>query len=174
MKWLGQAMPADTPSPTDQPASASPETLAQVEQSTAAASETPAQEGDWIPAETVPLDPNPTIVPPFTAEPLPEVKPVSTKLTDVVGGILNPTPTPAAPVFKSIAMQINDILQERIIGTPFESRGITVNDSPDHGVLVTVDGEKYPGVKDVPDEAVRAMIRAVVMEWEKQSRPASK
>ena len=71
-------------------------------------------------------------------------------------------------------MQINDILQTRIAGTPFEARAIAVNDAPDHGVVVTVDGEKYQGVKDVPDEAVRNLIRSAVMEWEKQSKISAK
>jgi hypothetical protein len=127
---------------------------------------------EWIPAETLPTDPTIPHVPPFEVEPEPEVKPVSTELPDVVGGIINPTPKPA-PVYKSIAMQINDILQERIAGTPFESRGITVSDAPDHGVSVSLDGEKYPGVKDIPDESVRDLIRSAVMEWEKQGKANS-
>jgi hypothetical protein len=158
-KWLGQPAPDVSPAPVNQPASASPET--------------PAQESDWVPVETIPMEPQTPVVLPFIVEPMPEVKPVSTKLPDVVGGILNPTTTPA-PVFKSIAMQINDILQARIAGTPFDARGITVNDAPDHGVVVTVDNVKYQGVKDVPDESVRNLIRSAVMEWEKQSKTSSK
>jgi hypothetical protein len=65
-------------------------------------------------------------------------------------------------------------LQARIAGTPFDARGITVNDAPDHGVVVTVDNVKYQGVKDVPDESVRNLIRSAVMEWEKQSKTSSK
>jgi hypothetical protein len=128
---------------------------------------------DWIPAETVPTESIDYHVPPFTSESTSEVKPVSTQLMDVVGGILAPTPN-RAPVYKSIAMQINDILQARISGTSFEKRGITVSDGPDHGVEVTLDGQKYPGVKDVPDEEVRNLIRSSVLEWEKQSKPSSK
>jgi hypothetical protein len=128
---------------------------------------------DWIPAETVPSDTVDHHIPPFSVEPNPEVKPVSTNLPDVVGSFLNPTPTPA-PVYKSIAMQIDDILQARIAGTPFESRRISVSDGPDHGVLVTMDGQKYPGVKDVPDEEVRNLIRSAVLEWEKQTKVISK
>jgi hypothetical protein len=71
-------------------------------------------------------------------------------------------------------MQINDILPARIASTRFESMGITVNDAPDRGVVVTLDGEKYPGVKDVPDEEVRNLIRSAVIEWEKQGKASSK
>jgi hypothetical protein len=63
-------------------------------------------------------------------------------------------------------MQINDILQTQIAGTELESRGITLTDGPNHGVMVTMDGEKYNGVMEVPDEAVRNAIRAAVQEWE--------
>ena len=149
-KWLGQPAPDVSASP-----------------------ESPIQESDWVPAEAVPLQPQTLGVSPFINESMPGVKPVSTALPDMVGGILNPSPTPA-PVFKSIAMQIDDILQANMVGTPFEARGITVKDAPDQGVLVTVDGEKYAGVKDVPDEAVRNLIRSAVMEWEKQSKSEAK
>jgi hypothetical protein len=127
---------------------------------------------EWIPAETLPVDQATSHVPPFDDERVPELKPVSTHLPDMVGGILNPKPKPA-PVYKSIAMQINDILQERMAGTPFETRGITVSDAPDHGVSVSLDGEKYAGVKEIPDESVRNLIRSAVQEWEKQGKENS-
>jgi hypothetical protein len=119
---------------------------------------------DSLPDVAASSEPKMEYVPPFSVDPAAEVKPVSTKLTDVVGSIIN-TPPPV-PQFKSIAMQINDILQAQLAGTALESRGITVNDAPDHGVMVTLDGEKYPGLKDVPDEEVRKAIRAAVLEWE--------
>ena len=129
------------------------------------------QQGDeWLPAESVQEEAQYEHIPPFMAEPEEEVKPVSTKLQDVVGGMLNPTPAPALE-FKSIANQINDILQQMIEDTPFEARGLTVNDAPDHGVMVTLDGQKYPGVKDVPDDEVRNLIRSAVVEWEKGAIP---
>jgi hypothetical protein len=159
-KWLGQPTPDVSPALVEQPVAASPEAHL--------------QESDWVPAETVPVQSPTPSIPAFITEPMPEVKPVSTSITDVVGGILTPTPTLAPPVFKSIAMQINDILQTKLAGTPFETRGIAVNDAPDRGVVVTVDGEKYAGVKDVPDEEVRNLIRSAVMDWEKQSKPSAK
>jgi hypothetical protein len=160
-KWLGQPATNVSPSTEGQPASPTPET--------------PIQESDWVPAETLPMQSQTLGVSPFITEPMPEVKPVSTSLPDVLGGIISPTPAPtSAPMFKSIAMQIDDILQAKIVGTPFEARGITVKDAPDHGVEVTLDGQKYGGVKDVPDEAVRNLIRSAVMEWEKLGKASSK
>ena len=71
-------------------------------------------------------------------------------------------------------MQINDLLQEKIADTQFDNRGISVSDGPDHGVLVTLDGNKYSEVKDVPDEEVRSLIRSAALEWEKHNKPGSK
>lgn len=128
---------------------------------------------EWIPAENLPAEQPAPHVPPFEVEATPEVKPVSTQFSDVVGGFINPKPKPAS-AYKSIAMQINDILQERVAGTPFEIRGISVSDAPDHGVSVSLDGKEYSGVKEIPDEAVRNLIRSAVMEWEKQGKEDSK
>lgn len=118
-----------------------------------------------IPAEAEHFETRPAYTPPFATEAVEEVKPVSTALPDLVGGFLSPTSTPA-PEFKSIAAQINDILQIRLSGTALESRGISLSDTPDHDVMVSLDGKQYPGVVDVPDEEVRAAIRAAVLEWE--------
>jgi len=129
---------------------------------------------EWIPAESAPIEQKSNYTPPFMLESEPAVKPVSTQFTDVMGGILNPGGAQTTvPGFKSIAMQIDEILQEMIADTPFEERGITVNDAPDHGVMVTLDGKKYPGVKDVPDEEVRNLIRSAVVEWEKTGKFSS-
>ncbi len=163
-KWLEQPAATGSNAPMELPAP--PES---VEKPATPPLVTPPPASDWIPADSDPIEPQNLVVPPFTTESTSEVKPVSTRLPDVVGGILKPAAAPA-PAFKSIAMQIDDILQQRITGTPFEKRGITVNDGPDHGVLVTMDGQKFQGVKDVPDEDVRNLIRSAVMEWEKQSK----
>jgi hypothetical protein len=40
--------------------------------------------------------------------------------------------------------------------------------------MVTLDGEKYQGVKDVPDEEVRNLIRSAVVEWEKIGKAGTK
>ncbi len=175
-KWLGQPAADEPAAAADQSVSSAPAEQISPEPAETPTMASPEQSmpaSDWILAETVPSQPQNPIIPAFFTDQNPEVKPVSTQLPDVVGGILKPAHTPT-PAFKSIAMQINDILQERIAGTSFEKRGITVNDGPDHGVLVTMDGQKYPGVKDVPDESVRNLIRSAVLEWEKESKSSSK
>lgn len=158
-KWLVETAPPTLPI-DDQPATET--------------SQLPELEGEWIPAETAAQEEKHGYTPPFTAESVDEIKPVSTQFSDVVGGLLNRTSPPATQEFKSIATQINDILQEMMVDTPFEERGITVNDGPDKGVMVTLDGQKYPGVKDVPDEEVRNLIRSAVVEWERTGKPGAR
>ncbi len=125
-------------------------------------SETELNEGSITPPE-----PAPATAPPYVGEPASEVKPVSMNLQDVISGIINPSPKPAL-VFKSIATQINDILQSKIAGSPYEARAIAIKDAPDHGVIVTLDGQSYQGVGDVPDDQVRELIHTAVEEWERQ------
>jgi len=78
-------------------------------------------------------------------------------------------PNPSAPTSKSIAAQVDEILQERVAGTPLEQRGIRVMDAPDGGIRILVGLEKYDGVEAVPDEAVRNAIREAVLEWRKRT-----
>jgi hypothetical protein len=172
VKWL-----ADTPPPPlpETPSASAESPKGEPSPGAPPPSEDSGLPDEWIPAESIPVDQKPASPPAFiTPVPQPEVKPVSTKISDVVGGILNSAPpAQVAPEFKSIAMQIDEILQEMMANTPFSQRGISVNDAPDHGVMVTLDGNKYPGVKDVPDEEVRNLIRSAVVEWEKTTKSTS-
>lgn len=148
-KWL--AAPAPQPSPEEGAGSEPAEPVPSDQQS-----EVDEAAGSGMPADWVP---------PFSTDIASEVKPVSTELPDMVDSMLNPPPQSASQ-FKSIAMQINDVLQTQLAGTALESRGISVNDAPDRGVIFTLDGKQYPGLKEIPDEEVRRAIRAAVLEWE--------
>jgi hypothetical protein len=80
---------------------------------------------------------------------------------------------PAAPA-NSIVGQIDSILQQRLAGTPLESRGIFLAQSPEGGVNVYVGLTRYNGVDDVPDAEVKAAIRAAISEWENKYTPGLK
>jgi len=69
---------------------------------------------------------------------------------------------------KSIAAQIDEILQEKLAGTPLEKRGISLLDHPGQGVLVRVGLDQYDGIDAVPDEEIRDLIRSAAAEWEKR------
>lgn len=146
--WLGIEpaagvnMPARPAAPVMQPPSPSP----------AGPSRAPAPPPDTTPAR------------PYTAPPQPARAPAA-------------APVPPANTFaeaaavvssnKSIVMQIEDILQEMLEGSPYEHRGIHLSEDPMRGVMVSVGASYYEGIDAVPDPDIKAMIRAAVAEWEK-------
>jgi hypothetical protein len=70
---------------------------------------------------------------------------------------------------KSIAAQIDDILQGQIAGSPLEMHGVHLKEIPDHGVVVIVDTHQYQGIDDVPDTEVRSAIKHAVQTWENKT-----
>lgn len=77
---------------------------------------------------------------------------------------------PAAPA-NSIVAQIDAILQVRMAGTPLADRRIFLAQAPDGGVVVHVGVTRYNGVEEVPDDDIKAAIRAAIAEWEKKYTP---
>ena len=90
-------------------------------------------------------------------------------------------PKPLAPIKKpeaekviastSIVQQIDTILQTNMTDTPLAKRGIRLQESIQGGVEVYVGLQKFLAVEDVPDEAIKAAIRAAIAEWEKKFTP---
>ncbi len=79
---------------------------------------------------------------------------------------------PAASA-NSIVAQIDSILQAHIAGTPLVEKGIRLQESPEGGVIVWVGIDKFQGVEDVPDEQIKAAIRAAIALWENKYTPNS-
>jgi hypothetical protein len=103
-------------------------------------------------------------------------------LTEVKRPSLNPVqlitnalradiPKPGTGELRSLAIQVDEVLQEKLRGTPLELHGIKLVDGPNHDLLVQVGIQKYSGVEEVPDEEVRAIIREAVAEWRKRFLP---
>lgn len=97
---------------------------------------------------------------------------------------ISPTaaPKPAAPLPaddkkesvtepKSIVEQIDSILQAQMVGTPLFEKGIRLQESPEGGVLVWVGINKFEGVDGVPDDEIKAAIRAAISVWENKYTP---
>ncbi len=74
---------------------------------------------------------------------------------------------PAAALL-SIVAQIDQILQDRLAGTPLAGRGIHLQESPEGGVIVWVGLQRFEGIDAVPDPEVKAAIRQAVKAWEKK------
>jgi hypothetical protein len=69
------------------------------------------------------------------------------------------------PTPKSVVEMVNEILQEKIAGTPLADKGIQLAESPDKGVIVRVGLDHYPGPDAIPDPEIQAVIRAAVAEY---------
>lgn len=135
----------------------------------------------WLENKPVPA-PAVTTPPPPVPQPAPvvSVPPIQKPITQPPAQTQD---KPAAPAAKSdrptapansIVAQIDAILQEHLVGTPLEGRGIFLAQSPEGGVNVYVGLTRYSGVDDVPDAEVKAAIRAAISEWENKYTPGLK
>jgi len=117
-----------------------------------------------VPAPASPPPPKPTPVTP----PQPAAQP--TPSTSVSSSKKDKDDEPdTAPT--SIVGQINQVLQKNIANTPLASRGVTLMESLSGGVNVYVGVQRYELIDDVPDEEIRAAIRAAISEWEDKATP---
>ncbi len=101
-----------------------------------------------------------------------EVRRPSLNPIDVVSNALRAEiRNPPRPADKSLAAQVDAVLQEKLKGTPLEKRGIRLTDAADGGLLVQVGIDKYAGVEEVPDMEIQEIIRSAVAEWGKRTSP---
>ncbi len=69
---------------------------------------------------------------------------------------------------KSIVAQIDDILQEKIFDTPLKDKGIRLMENLDGSMRVLIGMDQYDDVSSIPDETIKAAIRAAVRDWEQR------
>lgn len=127
-----------------------------------------------VPPPTSPPPPKPTPAPApsTTAPPQPAIKPVpSTPVNSSAGKNKKDKDDEPEAVPTSIVGQINLVLQKNIADTPLASRGVTLMESISGGVNVYVGVQRYEMIDDVPDEEIRAAIRAAISEWENTATP---
>jgi hypothetical protein len=101
---------------------------------------------------------------PQTSSPLPEQTPAIKAAADAKKNIAS----------LSIVQQIDTVLQERLMGTSLEKKGIRLQESSEGGVEVYVGLSKFNTVDDVPDAEIKASIRAAISEWENKYTPGKK
>jgi len=115
----------------------------------------------------------PAPVPPPKVEPVParikfpKVEPVPARINF---GLTPKKIEQPAPVL-SMVQQIDEILQLKLANSPLANKGIRLQEAPGGGVIVMVGLNKYEGVSDVPDPAIKAILQAAVAEWEKKYTP---
>ena len=66
--------------------------------------------------------------------------------------------------------EIDAILQQKLVGTPFANLDIHILEGPLGEVNVQVGAMKHPGVESIPNHEIQAFIRESVAEWEKRTQ----
>ncbi len=114
-----------------------------------------------------------------TPAPTPEAAPAPMSVPSAgVPIATRPAPEPPAPGKKgetlaplSMVAQIDEILQQRLTGTPLEEKGIKLVEAAGGGVIVIVGNQRFAGVGEVADPEVQAAIRAAIAAWERKFTP---
>jgi hypothetical protein len=164
--FVGSAAPA-------QPASPPPMTGAAETPAPAIPPQPPAAtEAPPAPPATPPPRPEPTQPAPAAAKPITrssELPPIRVPSMNPFkqAQILRELSKNPPPALKTIPEQIDDFLQERILGTPLVRRGVHVRAGPNGDIVFDVEGKAYTSVGEVPDPDIQAVIRDAIAEWEK-------
>ncbi len=67
---------------------------------------------------------------------------------------------------KSIVAQVDDILQRLLANSPLGDKRIRLTENLDGSMRICIGVDHYDDIGAVPDEAIQAVIRAAVREWE--------
>jgi len=74
----------------------------------------------------------------------------------------------SAEQIKSIAAQVDEVLQEKLASSPLKDRSIRLMELPGGGMVVMVNNEQFDGVNEVSDPEIRNLIQESVAEWERR------
>ena len=69
----------------------------------------------------------------------------------------------------SIVSMIDDVLQDKLLGSNLAGRGIRLEEGGSGEVIVFVGPHRYSGVDAVPEPEIQAMIRGAIKDWEKKA-----
>jgi len=100
---------------------------------------------------------------------VPPAQPVRVNPVDMFAWTLQSEVRTPPAAQKSIAAQIDEILQEKLIDSPLAGRGIRLMELPSKGLVVMVGLQQYSGVDEVPDPEIRTIIRQSVADWENRT-----
>jgi hypothetical protein len=103
----------------------------------------------------------------LSPQPSPEggtkISPVNILARALQSEVRTPMPEP-----KSIAAQVDEILQEMLVDSPLNTKAIRLLELPGKGMVVMVGLDHYEGVDAVPDEEIRSLLQVAVAEWERR------
>lgn len=81
---------------------------------------------------------------------------------------LEPSEPPEPP--KSIAMQIDEIIQNMLPGSPLSGQSIRLSEVPGGGLLIVHNGARYQGIDEVEDPDAKALIKKAVHTWNERNK----
>jgi hypothetical protein len=93
-----------------------------------------------------------------------EIKKPTMDVSTQLKYLRNQQKTPEIQV-KSVAEEINDILQGLIFDNGYSKRGLKIADSL-HGVSFSLDGRNYESVDTLPEEEARDFVRQAIQRWD--------
>jgi len=106
---------------------------------------------------------------PFEKIPVqPDVKPADRSVVNAFLRTIQPGNPKKNQPPKSLAAQVDEILQEKLADSGISHHTIHLMDTPNYGLAVLVDREQYESIDSVPDEAIQKLIREAVQEWQKR------
>ena len=94
-------------------------------------------------------------------------------VTAVIADVINPAPAKKEGP-KSIVQQIDEIFQEKLLGTPLENQKIFLVEDPRTGVIVRVGNETYAGIGALPEGEIKNLLKGSVQEWERRQEIAKR
>ncbi|MBM3145469.1 MAG: hypothetical protein FJ010_10960 [Chloroflexi bacterium] len=90
----------------------------------------------------------------------------ATPQTSVSPFVLDAPEEPAAE--RSIVAQVDEILQELLFDSPLRDRGIRLMENLDGSMRIFVGLDNYSEIDSIPDDDIKALIRAAVRKWEQR------
>jgi len=108
--------------------------------------------------------------PPVAAAPQPRAEQPAPAMAPQAAGAAPDVVAPDA-AGRSVAAQIDAILQQKLERSPLGGKAIRLLELPGQGMVVMVGLDKYTDLAQVPDPEVRAVIAESVAEWEKRAGP---
>lgn len=117
------------------------------------------------PPEKPPLPPLPVETPPV------ETTPTARGRGNIFLRAIQPGGSRLPPQPRSLAAQIDEILQEKLPFSSFSHHIIHLIELPNYGMSVQVDRNQYESIEAVPDEDIRRLIREAVEEWQRRNSP---
>lgn len=157
--WYGKVTPAPLP-PTSVEVPAGVPAAAPVV-------EAPVSEPAAVQSPEIQPIQRPEILQPAFQASVEAVKPAGGLINGIVRAVTADIKDPIRP--KSIAEQVDDVLQEQLKNTPMEKRGIRMANDPDGGVLIWVGLQKFHGIDEIKDPEVQSAIKAAAAEWRRRT-----